>query len=224
MDNCLSPRQLRKYTDSIYFIIACQGPQFTMAYLPSQQLKHHHTQHWQAILGYSPGYYKVRAAVVNSDCQEVRSSESDFAVSPLAAIPRPWNFNHLYPSQDHPYFAVIRANEYLGLNQVDQVIKELDRFYSPSAPQNEIELRLATAYYAKGNYQEVVEILNPLMESGGLEIGTLILPNRTAKMQSNVSRRCSPRPAKSSKYSICSVIVISETVIYKMRENIWRNH
>jgi len=123
---------------------------------------------------YRPGYYKLRASVVDAAGKEVLSSGSEFNIAPLASIPRPWNFNRVYPPLDHPYFSIIRANEYLGLGQNDQIIRELEKFYSPSSPQKDIAFRLATAYFNKRDFPKVIAIMDPLKEVQDLEIDKLL--------------------------------------------------
>jgi GWxTD domain-containing protein len=124
--------------------------------------------------GFKAGYYELRVSVVNTNGKEILSSGSEFAVVPLTVIPRPWNFNRIYPPLDHPYFSIIRATEYLGLGQNDMVIKELEKFYSPSNPQKDIALRLANAYFNKRDFPKVVTILDPLKEVQDLEIDKLL--------------------------------------------------
>jgi GWxTD domain-containing protein len=123
---------------------------------------------------FRPGFYKLRASVIDAAGKEVFSSGSEFNIAPLASIPRPWNFNRVYPPLGHPYFSIIRANEYLGLGKNDLVIKELEKFYSPSGPQKEIALRLANAYFGKGDFPKVIAVLDPLKEVQDLEIDKLL--------------------------------------------------
>lgn len=123
---------------------------------------------------YRPGYYKLRASVIDGAGTEILSSGSEFNITPLASIPRPWKFNRVYPPLGHPYFSIIRANEYLGLGQDDQVIKELEKFYSSSNPPKDIALRLATAYFNKRDFPRVIAIMDPLKEVRDLEVDKLL--------------------------------------------------
>ena len=123
---------------------------------------------------YKPGYYKLRVAVNDASGKEVFSKESEFNLSSLSAIPRPWNYNKIYPPLGHPYFALIRAYEYLSLSQNDKVIRELEKFYVPSTPQKDIGTVLATAYFNQNDYAKAIAILDPLKDVQDLEILKLL--------------------------------------------------
>jgi len=121
-----------------------------------------------------PGFYKLKVALLDSTGKEVLSRESEFNISALANIPRPWNYGKIYPPLDHPYFALIRAYQYLSLGLKDKVIREIEKFYVPSQPQKEIATALASAHFAKNEYSKVIEVLDPLKGVQDLEIYRLL--------------------------------------------------
>jgi len=123
---------------------------------------------------YKPDYYKLRVAVMDASGKEVFSNESEFNLSSLSRIPRPWSYSKIYPPLDHAYFALIRSYQYLSLGQNDRVIQELEKFYILAAPQKDIATVLATAYFNQNDYPKVIEILDPLKEVQDLEILKLL--------------------------------------------------
>ena len=112
---------------------------------------------------YKPGFYKITVSVSDDKGMVGLEEKSEFSVSPVARIPRPWNFNKVYPSQDHPYFYLIRAYQYLGAGKYDQVIQEIENLYNEKNPHREIAIVLAKAYFKKYHYSRVVKILSPLI-------------------------------------------------------------
>jgi len=123
---------------------------------------------------YKPGFFKVIVSV-SDDKGAVRLEErNEFSLSPVAGIPRPWNFNKVYPSQDHPYFYLIRAYQYLGAGKYDQAIMEIANLYNEKNPHREIAAVLAQAYFNKRNYSRVIEILSPLAVLKDYEILELL--------------------------------------------------
>ncbi len=126
---------------------------------------------------FKAGYYKFRVSLVDVEEKEMLTSESDFMIAAIAGIPRPWIFNRTYPPLDHPYFSYIRAIQYLGLGQNDQVIKELEKFYVPLKPHKDFALVLGKAYFNNKDYLKTIAILDSLKESQDLEI--LILLGRS---------------------------------------------
>lgn len=123
---------------------------------------------------FKAGYYKVRICVTDKTGKEILTEKSEFSVSPFARIPRPWNISKIYPPSYHPSFSFIRANQYLGLGKNDLVIQEIERFHDKTNPNMEIAALLASAYFNKGNYPKVIEILDPLKDTQNYEIFKLI--------------------------------------------------
>lgn len=123
---------------------------------------------------YKAGYYKVQVSVADDTGNEILAEKDEFKISPLATIPRPWNYNKIYPHLNHPYFSIIRAYQYLGCSKNDSVIQEIKNFYVETNHNKEIAVLLARAYFKKGNYLKVIEILDPLRDIQDLYIFRLL--------------------------------------------------
>ena len=126
------------------------------------------------LIDYKAGYYKVLVSVADNEGKEILAERSEFKVSPVLRIPRPLNYNKIYPSLYDSYFSLIRAYQYLGLGKDDLVIQEIEKFYDKTSPNKEIAILSATAYFNKIDYQKVIEILDPLKEIQDLEIFKLM--------------------------------------------------
>lgn len=126
------------------------------------------------LLDYKAGYYKARVSVTDNTGKEIMTERGEFTLSPVTRIPRPWNVNRIYPPLYHPYFSLIRANQYLGLGKDDLVIQEIEKFHDKESPQKPAAEMLARAYFNKSDYQKVIEILDPLKDIQDLEIIKLI--------------------------------------------------
>jgi len=122
----------------------------------------------------SPGYYRLVVSLVNDAGVEVLKQSNEFSVSHSLLVPRPWNFRKIYPPLVHPYFGVVRALEYLGLKQYDKAIGEIEAYYDGTGASREVAKPLARAYFGKGDYAKVIDILSPLKEVQELEILELL--------------------------------------------------
>jgi tetratricopeptide (TPR) repeat protein len=120
--------------------------------------------------GFQPGYYGVYVSVVGKDGKEILKGKGEFIISPLDHIPRPWSFSKIYPPLDHSYFSTIRAYEYLGLENYDRAIQEIENFYDRAKPHKELAKLLAKAYFGKKDFKEVIDILTPLRDTQDFEI------------------------------------------------------
>jgi len=122
---------------------------------------------------YVPGYYKVTAILTDTTGGEISTSRGEFALSHLAIVPRPVPFNKIYPPLSHAYFPVLRAHQYLEMENSGLAILEITPFYDPSNPNQEIAKVLARAHFQKRAYPTVVEILKPLANVQEFEIQEL---------------------------------------------------
>ena len=113
---------------------------------------------------YSPGYYKITASVTDNSGTEVMKQSQEFSVSQLAFSLRPWSFRRVYPPLVHPYFNMIRAFQYLGLKEYDRAMQEIEACYDRTNPHKEMAEPLARAYFGKGDYAKVIDVLSPLKE------------------------------------------------------------
>jgi GWxTD domain-containing protein len=123
---------------------------------------------------YQPGYYSVRVKLTDPEGKAICEQSGEFIVSQLAAIPRPWSFNKVYPPLSHPYFAMMRAYQYLGLEENDLAVRELEPLYDAANPHNEVAKLLARAHMNKKEFSEVIDILTPIKDVQDLEILELL--------------------------------------------------
>jgi len=123
---------------------------------------------------YKPGYYTVLISVTDIAGNRISQQKSEFSISQIAAIPRPWRYSKVYPPLNHAYYSLIRAYQYLGLQEYDLVIKEIENLYNKADPHKEMAKLLAKAYFNMKDYQKVVDILAPLSEVHDFEISELM--------------------------------------------------
>lgn len=123
---------------------------------------------------YQPGYYRVRVSLTSPDGTVVREQKGEFVLSPLSEIPRSWSVNKIYPPLSHPYFAMMRACQYLALGENDPAIHELESLYNASNPHQEVAKLLARTHMNKKGFSEVIKILTPMKETQDLEILELL--------------------------------------------------
>ncbi|UCC38698.1 MAG: GWxTD domain-containing protein [Candidatus Aminicenantes bacterium] len=123
---------------------------------------------------FASGYYKVLVTVRDNEGNEILSERSEFSVSHRSNIPRPWSYSKIYPPLWHPYFSMVRAYQYLGLEKFGRVIHEVENLYNRANPHKEIAKLLALAYFNLSDYARVIEVLDPIKEVQEVEIIELI--------------------------------------------------
>jgi GWxTD domain-containing protein len=121
-----------------------------------------------------PGYYSLNVALIDASGGEIASSKERFAISMTASLPRPWRYDKLYPPLAHPYYAMVRAYEYLGLGDHARAASMVEPFYDPANPNAAFALLLARAYFEMKRDDRVVAVLRPAQKLENAEANLLL--------------------------------------------------
>jgi GWxTD domain-containing protein len=106
-----------------------------------------------------PGYYTLGIALVDTSGTEIAKAKEKFVVSASTAVPKPWRFDKLYPPIAHPYYALVRAYEYLGLSEPAKAVDEVEPLYDAGNPNLTIAMLLARAYFDLKEDARAVSVL-----------------------------------------------------------------
>ena len=124
--------------------------------------------------GLQPGYYALSVTLVDTAGKEISTSKERFAISASSAVPKPWRFDKLYPPAAHPYYAVIRAYEYIGLGEPAKAAASVESLYDEKDPNITITLILARAYFNMKDDNRVVSVLEAARKQENPEANLLL--------------------------------------------------
>ena len=120
------------------------------------------------------GYYSLSVALIDASGREIATSKERFAISMAAALPKPWRYDKLYPPMAHPYYAMVRAYEYLGLGDHVRAVSMVEPLYDAANPNAAVALVLARAYFEMKNDDRVVSVLQPARKLENAEANLLL--------------------------------------------------
>jgi len=123
---------------------------------------------------FQPGYYTLNIVVIDASGRDIISAKERFAVSSLPSVPRPWRFDKLYPPANHPYYAMIRAYEYLGLGDPAQAASTVESLYDKDNPNIAVAVLLARAYFEMEDDTRVVSLLESVRKQENAEANLLL--------------------------------------------------
>lgn len=123
---------------------------------------------------FQPGYYTLSVADIDASGRDIISAKERFAVSSLPSVPKPWRFDKLYPPANHPYYAMIRAYEYLGLGDPAQAASTVESLYDKDNPNIAVAVLLARAYFEMKDDTRVVSLLEPMRKQENAEANLLL--------------------------------------------------
>lgn len=119
--------------------------------------------------GVSPGYYKIKISLMDEAKREILSAESDFSVSQIPALPRPWISLGVHAPAEDPAYISILADQLFKKGNIERARTLAEKAYrlNPGSPQ------LAVSYgmilFAEKSYRTVIEILTPFLASKNYE-------------------------------------------------------
>ena len=117
-----------------------------------------------ALADWAPAHYHVQVALM-VDGVEVVSAADEFAITPRAAVGRPWFYSNIPPPSSDPVYDYLIGTQFYNVGQVDEAIARLERAIRSRPDSAEFALNLAQAYMAKGNPEKIVPLLQSLFEA-----------------------------------------------------------
>jgi GWxTD domain-containing protein len=124
--------------------------------------------------GIPPGYYEIRASLLDQGKSEILGKDGRFIISPAAALPRPWVHAIVHkPVTDPAYLAMI-GDQLLKKSEFSAAKETLERAYhrKPDSPQ--LAMSLCEAYLNLKDYGSIEAILGPFSEKDVPEVLELL--------------------------------------------------
>ncbi len=115
---------------------------------------------------FTSGLYKIKAAILDSEGQEIFSEAEDFEISSLAGIPRAWIVSKVMPSSKNIEYSYILGNQYVQTENFAQAERLLKKAYDGNTASLKYGVSYAQLLSKTKDYQKAKSILLPFAERG----------------------------------------------------------
>jgi GWxTD domain-containing protein len=109
-----------------------------------------------------PGYYKINVSLLDGAKKEVLSGASNFMISPVAVLPRPWTSLNVHASPQDPVYTSILAEQLFRKGETAQAKALAEKAYRANPQSPAVALSYAKMLFAAKDYAAAIEILTPL--------------------------------------------------------------
>ena len=109
-----------------------------------------------------PAYYTLTVSLLTGG-RELAAASEDFAVSPQAALPRPWFYSRSLPAANDPQFMLVVGSQYFQAGMLEPARNWLERAFALKPDSADIAQNLAQVYLATDKTDKVVPLLAPFM-------------------------------------------------------------
>ena len=121
-----------------------------------------------------PGYYGIKVSLLDKDKKEILAKGSNFIISPMAALPRPWIHSIVHASSKEPAYLAILGEQLLKKAEFKKAKDFLQRAYlaNPASPQ--LALSLSSALISLQEYKSAEELLELFLKKDVFEVLALL--------------------------------------------------
>lgn len=105
-----------------------------------------------------PANYRVKVSLINSNNQEILSSQNHFYISHFEVLPRPWVISFSMSSSDDPIYANILGIQYQNAGDLVKAQSLLEEAFHKKPTSAQYGMDLAQILFEKKEYQRVKQI------------------------------------------------------------------
>jgi len=113
---------------------------------------------------FQPGYYQIVVTVRDGE-QDILSEKSDFEITPLSHIPRPWVYSKKLFPLSHPSFSFILGMQFFNKGQINQARAYLEKAHKSQPNSVEYSLSLARVYFILNDFENAKALLLAVLKS-----------------------------------------------------------
>jgi len=110
-------------------------------------------------------YYKIEVALFDKNKDEILSEHSNFYISNLAVLPRPWVLSLPGASSDDPLYLNILGNQSLNKKEIQAAKSLLEKAYRKNPNSIKFALDFSRALLMAKEYQKVKQIATPFLNT-----------------------------------------------------------
>ena len=113
----------------------------------------------------SSGYYKIKVSLFDQNSQELLYEQSNFFISYLPSLPRPWVLSIPLPSSENPVYDNILGIQFFNKKDMNKAKLLLGEAYRKNPSSKEFALDFCRALFLGKEYQKVKDIARPFLQS-----------------------------------------------------------
>ena len=110
-----------------------------------------------------PAYYKIKVSLLDEGEKEILFEQSDFFISHLPSLPRPWILSLPQPSSEDPMYANILGNQLLNKKDMAEARRLLGDAYHKAPTSKKFALDFCRILFLQKDYQKVKEFASPFL-------------------------------------------------------------
>jgi len=110
-----------------------------------------------------PAYYKIKVSLLDEGEKEILFEQSDFFISHLPSLPRPWILSIPQPSSEDPMYANILGNQLLNKKDMAKARRLLADAYHKAPTSKKFALDFCRILFLHKDYQKVKEFASPFL-------------------------------------------------------------
>jgi len=107
--------------------------------------------------------YKIKVSLLDKNKDEILFEQSNFYISPLAFLPRPWVLSVPKPSTDDPLYLNILGNQFLNKKDIQKAKSLLEKAYRKNPNSAKFALDFSLALFRAKEYQKVKQVALPFL-------------------------------------------------------------
>ncbi|MFW6140528.1 MAG: GWxTD domain-containing protein [Acidobacteriota bacterium] len=113
---------------------------------------------------YTPSHYRIKVSLLNSQKNEVLSSQEYFYISPYESLPRPWLVSFPMPSSEDPMYANTLGLQSQNMGNEAKARSLLEKAFNENPASPKYGLDLAQLLLENKEYQKAKQIALPFVE------------------------------------------------------------
>ncbi len=117
-----------------------------------------------SLANFRPANYKIIVSLFNKNKDEILSEQSNFYISPVSFLPRPWVLSVPMSSSADPLYLNILGNQFLNKKDIQQAKSLLEKAYRKNPNSIKFALDFSKALFAEKEYQRVKQIALPFLK------------------------------------------------------------
>lgn len=117
-----------------------------------------------SLANFRPANYKIIVSLFNKNKDEILSEQSNFYISPVSFLPRPWVLSVPMSSSADPLYLNILGNQLLNKKDIQRAKSLLERAYRKNPNSIKFALDFSKALFAEKEYQRVKQMALPFLK------------------------------------------------------------
>lgn len=117
-----------------------------------------------SLANFRPANYKIIVSLFNKNKDEILSEQSNFYISPVAFLPRPWVLSVPMSSSTDPLYLNILGIQFLNKKDIQRAKSLLEKAYRKNPNSIKFALDFSKALFAEKKYQRVKQIALPFLK------------------------------------------------------------